>query len=484
MPKLELDLYFRDKKYGNTSIMIDTKPQFSLHFYSARPHKIPLPMNTTSKTSEGGLPYIGPLQTEFGFISNNQYVVEVAASGASVGEVVSLRAMYKSPYPGVEDRPMENCTITAVDGGKVNATGRAEFTVSFGDYPTDPRSIFWLGFNWEITSQWGRYYDATPHALVYGGETFKNGLMRRLDPRYIDDATLLINPGTHGFWIDIFAVGGGGGLHWDTNDVQIGDEVPGKTGGSIPIYIASPLNNPCRYPQDVNQDARDCIPIAFVEGGQGYDLWDMMGEKDLSSKPGLAAQFLTTLAAEYSGKFDIRVEKLDLQDGLASVPQGPVSGKPYGGFDDLVRPLNGSPKVGQGIVWQATTPGVAWRSGCGGLGKFRIHVRRRAAAANIPLRAVNIRFKAAKVLNKKWHVPIVSPVKYATPKTPHVTIFANGSFDKIKNTEQLPSVTPVSADGGAGGYPQNHKNPWSMRSPNGGNGSLGIINFGYYTAFA
>lgn len=472
MPKLEFELWYRDKKYGTTSIMIDEKPQFSLSYFSPRPNKVPLPMNTSLMTSEGGLEYIGPLQPEAGFLSDNEYVVEVKVTGTQPGVVVGLSTLEIKNWAGQEPGPLDYCTITPVDGGKTNNAGIAEFKVNFGRYPADWRKFFWLGFNWVITTEWGKYVDPTPHALMHGGEKLTAGLNRRLNPEVVADQVINIHPGQYGFWVDVQIGGGGGGMFSYNIRVDHGGSSPGYDGGSMTLYMGDPVIRPYIRPWNVDGDAVWPIPIAFAEGGQGG-----IGNGKQSAH-GCAAVFTKcNLVANDSRRANVTVEKIHSRNGM--IPKDTFDkhnlGDYYyfGKYADKVR--DSLTNAGQGFRY------ILLRgSGAAANAIVRIHFRKVASAANLPLRPLSLRMFAENTIAGKYYEPIKSTHSYtgsAEVKAPHSKVNIGGSPVALTNTSQLPHLkSSVAAGIGGVGY--------DGGGQNGGPGTVGIIDFGYYTSFA
>lgn len=478
MAKLELDLKHGLNVVGSTSIDINGAPQFSLKYYSARPNKIPIPMNTVAQASEGGLDYIGPLQPRAGFLSGNVYTVEVTVLNAPVGTIVGLSTRELKTLTGAAPGVVQGVIVTPINGGATNASRVAEFQVNFSTYPGASSNVSWYGFMWEITTSAGTFLDPIPQAITHGGEKIvpgplpaPNGAFRRLNERVATDNNFSIHPGTHGFWIDVFLGGAGGGMasygDYDSN--------PGQNGGSASLFMDDPAAILYSRKNFTTTDARAdyALPIAFAEGGQGQ------GQSiKMNAVGGVAAIFQPRTSPPIDWHPDrpvkITIEPRLLRNGTSQ--QGGPAMQLFGGYVD---PMDANHEV-VGSAWR--TVGTLG-SGSGARLIVRIHFRRRAAEGNLPIKPLNLRMFANWTKPAPgYDVDIMGTVHYDgvqyEVKPPHSRyIDGHGAYVPLKKANEIAYIwTDTTGGRGGGGYAYG-----GMAAPR---GSIGILDFGYYTSYA
>ena len=463
MAKLELDLKHGNNVVGSTSIDLNGVPQFSLKYFSARPNKIPIHMNQSLISSEGGLDYIGPLQPQAGFLSGNTYTVEVTVLNAPVGTIVELDTRELQTVSGDRPDSVPGVIITPINGGATNQSRVAEFQVNFSTYPADPARFFWYGFKWVMSTSAGTFVDPTPQAVTFGGHTLTQGLKRRLNEDNLADRTIDIHPGTYGFWIDVFIGGGGGGMA--SYDGTSGNS--GLDGGSVTLYMDYPGSILYRKPWTVDHRADSAIPIMFAEGGQGQPRDTMRGSG------GVGVFFPNNLAPSDFRAASITLEKTYTRNGTSRVKGTAMS--LFGGYiDRVINPPYGN------------ASGEGWRtledltSGSGAWALARIHCRRRASDGNLPIKPLNLRLFANALANGDYWVDIISTNHFnggVEVKPPHSKVLKNGVLTPLVNARELP-LLKTSSKGGLGGT--GYSNGGRTARP----GSIGIVDFGYYTAYA
>ena len=488
MAKLELDLKHDGVTVGSTSIDINSLPQFSLKYFSARPNKVPIPMNVSLISSDGGLDYVGPLQPRDGFLSGNTYSVEVTVLNAPVGTVVNLGLVGSTVNitHGLPDltgsNVFQHVDIVPINEGKTNASGVAEFQVSFSHYPANRFMVHWTEFKWTMSTNRGAYTDPTPQAIVFGGVKPIAGWKQRLHLDWVSDQHLAVHPGQYGCWVDVFLGGGGGGqMNWSSANGA--NYVIGEDGGSVALFSANPRVIPYRHSPLYEAGAVDGIPISFAEGGasQKAVLNGMVGEAIRRGGVG-AGSALVTAALEYfdyerlrqSGYLqylDISIEVLKQRNGTTWTWSGASSGgQYYGAYADPV--IDGDGAGGEGYARAHWASGIRC-SGSGGMVQLRIHYRRKASGANLPIPALQLLFKAA----------VIDP--YLSTREIKGTSHYNGDSYEIipphtANVQLFSDLNKVrsSPDGGKGGI------GYDLGGQNGGVGSAGILDFGYYTTYA
>lgn len=478
MAKLELDLKHAGNTVGSTEIDLNGVPQFSLKYYSARPNKIPIPMMDTLLTNlAGGLDYIGPLQPRNGFLSDNTYTVEVTVLNAPVGTIVGLSTLELTDVsPGDNDSTLPGVTIVPINGGATNQSRVAEFQVTFNTYPSIYSTFYWIAFKWLLTTPMGTFVDPTPQVLNHGGERLTNGMKRRLDEDRIYDRILEIHPGQYGFWVDIMIGGGGGGCAGWRNGKNVGSS--GQAGGSVALYYADPSFVKWRHPYTYDGEASVCIPIAFAEGGQGQIVRPGDGGIVGSGVGGVSDIFEEHgRTADSDQLANVIIEAIEYRNGGSHWDIGSNNPRTNGGYIDKVV---GGDTTGKTIAYAWSTM-ARYGSGSGSYAIMRIHMRRRASDGNLPTKPLSLRL-SAKQVDDKYDREIKGTYFYSgaagETKPPHTVLdLGAGLSEPLTRTKQLPKL-PTSTKGGLGGT------GYANGGYAGGVGTMGILDFGYYTSYA
>lgn len=474
MAKLELDLKHGNNVVGSTSIDLNGVPQFSLAYFSARPNKVPIPMNDSLIATNGGLDYIGPLQPRAGFLSGNTYTVEVTVLNAPVGTIVELDTRELQTVSGDRPDSVPGVIITPINGGATNQARVAEFQVNFSTYPADPNNFYWYGFKWVMTTSVGTFVDPTPQAVTFGGYSLNAGLKRRLNEDNLADRIIDIHPGQYGFWVDIQIGGGGGGMaSWKSSSNSASSS--GKDGGSVSLFYADPANILYRYPWTADANANHAIPIAFTEGGQGQIVpsgWGGIAGKGVGGVSAVFPEF--GRVGDDFQRANLIIEKVELRNGTSGININNGEMRYIGGYlDRVINPPFGT-HAGEG--W--ATIG-AYGSGSGSYAIVRLHLRRRSADGNLPIKPLSLRLTAGFVPGQ-YHGTIKGSVHYGGGveiKDPHSKVENGAVTEALTNTRQLP-LLKTSSKGGLGGtgYPDGGRA--------GRPGTIGILDFGYYTSYA
>lgn len=475
MAKLEFDLKHGNNVVGSTALDINGAPQFSLKYFSARPNKVPIVMNDAHLTSNGGLDYIGPLQPRSGFLSGNTYTVEVTVLNAPIGTIVELSTREIQTLSGDRPDTVPGVIIAPINNGATNQSRVAEFQVNFSQFPADPAVIFWYGFNWILTTTAGSFKDPTPQAVTHGGYKLTAGLKRRLKEEVLADKSIDIHPGDYGFWVDVFLGGGGGGMTGRWADSE--DVVEGENGGSVTLYADSPETILYTKPWNVDVRADSAIFLGFAEGGRGSTAEDVPG-----GKGGRSMAYVNKWDAVPERRTSLQVTLIEQRNGVTGAwNSGWVEATRFGAYND---------PVVNGVIDPATNlpkAGASWRylngfiSGAGSYVKMRIHYRRTAADGNLPIRPLNLRM-FANALNPLSAISIRSsygPTGSGEVLAPHSKITKNGQVIQLDNSRDLPLLPTSSKGGNSGGV-----RPTFNVANNGDDGSIGILDFGYYTSYA
>lgn len=474
MAKLELDLKHGNNVVGSTSIDLNGVPQFSLAYFSARPNKVPIPMNDSLIAPNGGLDYIGPLQPRAGFLSGNTYTVEVTVLNAPVGTIVELDTRELRTISGDRPDSVPGVIITPINGGATNQARVAEFQVNFSTYPADPNNFYWYGFKWVMTTSVGTFVDPTPQAVTFGGYSLNAGLKRRLNEDNLADRIIDIHPGQYGFWVDVQIGGGGGGMgSWNSGKSAPSHANNGKDGGSVSLFYADPANVLYRYPWTADANANHAIPIAFAEGGQGQIMLPVGGILGKGNGDGGISAVFPEFGrvGDDSQRANFIIEKVELRNGTSRVNINNGAMRYIGAYPDKVI---GGTTAGEGWATNGT-----YGSGSGSYVVVRLHLRRRSADGNLPIKPLSLRLTAGAVPGQ-YHGTIKGSVHHnggVEIKDPHSKVVNGAVTEALTNTRQLP-LLKTSSKGGLGG----------TGSSNGGSagrpGTIGILDFGYYTAYA
>ncbi len=474
MAKLELDLKHNNAVVGSTSIDINALPQFSFKYYSARPNKMPITMNSTDvPPATGGLSVIGPQQPRDGFLSGNTYTVEVSVLNVPVGTVIGLSTLeLEAPNGGTPDA-MDGVIVTPINEGKTNAAGIAEFQVNFSKFPVTSWSFGWFGFSWVLVTPRGSYVDSIPQALVYGGDRYASGAKIIINPAYRNDAVKRIAPGQYGFWLDVFVGGAGAGALLAHG--QASASIDGQPGSHACAYINDPRQHPYRHSPTATLTDRPQvanIPIAFGEGGMGGSNWSQW--YNLVGGAGIAHSLAAHVNRLFAGIVNnttfkhIALTIEVLEEGSGPLPPAPgMTILTYGGYRIPITTAGGRTTAGES--WRGASPDA---NGAGGWAKVRVHFRRKASGGNLPIPPLSIGFKSVGVMGEFKGLAIASAT-------------GRGSWDESRRVMDGLVISSSLAGGKGGVEPYaGWASRFSWGGQNGFDGFIGFSDFGEYTTFA
>ena len=493
MAKLELDLKHNDVIVGSTSIDINSLPQFSLKFFSARPYKSPIVMREATMQPGNGLSYLGPEQPRDGFLTNNVYTIEVLALNVSVGTVIGLEAIAIADGLTVSklqahDGPVASIMdIVPINNGMVNVSGVAEFQVKF----RKDMSIFnryevrnYLPIKFKIVSNRGDVVVQTPQAVVDGGDILPAGHKRAINPEVVNDRAIRVHPGQYGCWIDVFVGGAGAGAalshgqDWYQN-------IPSKPGGHAAVFSTGPDATPELFHPNVNYWEYSGMLLALGEGGGASDLsnsFQGVGGIGAATYPAnIINAYMTSLVnnpanRSYLKDVSLSVEVLGEGNGRGIGNLSTMNAYPYGGYPTPSPTLNNRNSGGES--WLNGGPDGG---GTGGWAHIRIHYRRRAAGLNIPIRPLHLAFN-----NEMITAELRDKIVYGAGGTPSWRPAKGPGGGIMAYMGEFGGGHASKLAGGKGG--ERPYAGWGSRFAWGGqsgfDGAILLNDFGHYTTYA